>query len=64
MGKSRKMDQRAAPAELGAHAFRIEIPDLPTADVVIICRGRAGRGSSARLAASAARRLILIHTSG
>jgi len=30
------MDQRVAPAELGAHAFRIEIPALPTADVVII----------------------------
>jgi hypothetical protein len=36
MGKSRKMNKRVAPIELGAHAFRIEIPDLPTADVVII----------------------------
>jgi hypothetical protein len=36
MGKSRKINKRVAPAELGAHAFRIEIPDLPTADVVII----------------------------
>jgi len=36
MGKSRKINKRVAPPELGAHAFRIEIPDLPMADVVII----------------------------
>jgi len=36
MGKGIKMGKRVTPAELGTHAFRVEIPTLPTGNVVII----------------------------